>query len=403
MPYKWPEKRKIIGTGVPRLDGALKASGKAKYSFDRNLPGMLYGKILRSPHAHCKVVELDLGPAEAMPGVKASHVIKGKGAELFYGGDEIVALAAETEEQARDALRKIKITYEVLPHVASEADGLKKAVNPKTEQKGEDVDANFAKAAAVSEGTYGCPVITHVCWESHGLVAWWKADDELLVYASTQAVVGTADDLKKTFPNVKVTCETPFMGGGFGSKFGPDIQGTVCAHLAKKAMRPVKLMLERDEEHWCAGNRPSQFAKVKAAADKDGKLIAFEAESWGTGGHSSGADNRLPYVYLPAGHRFKHFDVAVNASNKRALRAPAHPQACLIMEQVMDDVADKLGMDPVQFRLKNLPEGKNPLASLRPISVSTSPGATTLTWMPWRRSSLASVAARISSAALAMA
>ena len=85
MPYKWPEKRTIMGTGVPRLDGAQKASGKAKYSFDRNLAGLLYGKMLRSPHAHCKVLELDLARAEAMPGVKATHVVKGPGSELQYG------------------------------------------------------------------------------------------------------------------------------------------------------------------------------------------------------------------------------------------------------------------------------------------------------------------------------
>ncbi|HXX92126.1 MAG TPA: xanthine dehydrogenase family protein molybdopterin-binding subunit, partial [Planctomycetota bacterium] len=401
MPYKWPEKRTIMGTGVPRLDGALKATGRAKYSFDRNLPGLLYGKILRSPHAHAKVVEIDLGPAEAMPGVKATHVVKGPGSELQYGGDEIAAVAAETEEQARDALRAIKVKYDVLPNTPNEAAGLKNDNKPRINElvanwcpkdrkflDKTQVDAGKCKecqsavepvkvddafkdrCAAVIEGAYGSSVITHVCWESHGLVAWWKGDDELLVYASTQAVSPTAQGLRgnyKTMPNLKVTCETPFMGGGFGSKFGPDIQGIVCAELARKAKRPVKLMLERDEEHLAGGSRPSAFGKVKAGAAQDGTLMAFDAETWGTGGYASDANFPLPYVYLPVTHRRKHVDLYTNTQNKRALRAPGHPQGCLIMEQVMDDLADKLGMDPVEFRRKNLPGPGNPLVNLRPI------------------------------------
>ncbi len=358
MPYKWPEKRKVIGTSVPRLDGALKVTGRAKYSFDRNPPGMLFAKILRSPHAHAKIAELDLKAAEAMPGVKATHVIKGVGAELKYGGDEIAALAAETEEQARDALRAIKIKYEVLPFQWSEDEALKNAPEPKVDEVGK-VEEGFQKAEATIEGTYSCPVITHVCLETHGLVAWWRGDDDLVIYASTQAVGNTsnqvkADALFKAMTNLKVTCETPFMGGGFGSKFGPDIQGIAAIELARKAKRPVKLMLERDEEHWAAGNRPSAFAKVKAGGTKDGKLVAFDATTYGTGGFSAGAQFPLPYVYGPETSRRKHYNVNINAGDRRALRAPGHPQSAIVMEQVMDDLADKLGVDPIDFRIKNI-------------------------------------------------
>jgi xanthine dehydrogenase YagR molybdenum-binding subunit len=370
MPYKWPEKRTIIGTNVPRIDGALKVSGRAKYSFDRNLPGLLYGKILRCPHAHAKITELDLKPAEAMPGVKAVHVIKAAGSELRYAGDEIAALAAETEEQARDAIRAIKVKFEVLPFQWSEEEGIKQGGVPKVDEAG-NVEEALGKADAVIEGSYSCPVITHVCLETHGLVAWWKADDELLIYASTQAVHGTAggvkgDPLFKNIPNLKVTCETPFMGGGFGSKFGPDIQGIVAAQLARLAKRPVKLMLERDEEHWAAGNRPSAFAKVKAGATKDGKLTAFDAVTFGSGGHSGGAEFPLPYIYAPETRRRKHTNVALNAGDRRALRAPGHPQSAIVMEQVMDDLADKLGMDPLEFRIKNIPTA-GAFATLKPI------------------------------------
>ncbi len=360
MPYKWPEKRQIVGTSVPRLDGPLKVSGKAKYSFDRNLPGLLQGKILRSPHAHAKLVELDMKPAEGMPGVKAVYVIPGPQnkphkEELFYEGDEIAAVAAETEEQARDAVRAIRAKYEVLPHAASEDEALPQAKAPNTQAAG-NPDQAYAQADAKVEGEYGTPVLGHVCWESHGLVAHWKADDELVVYCSTQAVGGTANALRQRF-NCKVTCETPFMGGGFGSKFGPDIQGFVAAELARKAKRPVKLMLERDEEHRAGGTRPSAFAKAKAGATKDGTLTVIDAHTWGSGGNSSDGNFPFPYVYAPANRRRNHQDVYLNAGNKRALRAPGHPQGCFITDQIMDDVADQLGVDRVEFRIKNLPSG----------------------------------------------
>ena len=370
MPYQWPAKRTVIGTGIPRLDGALKVTGKAKYSFDRNLPGLLHAKILRCPHAHAKITALDLAPAEAMAGVKAVHVIKNVGAELRYAGDEIAAVAAETEEQARDAIRAVKVSFEVLPFEWSEPNAFAKGGQSKTDEKG-NVEEALAKADGTIEGSYSGPVITHVCLESHGLVAWWKADDELLVYASTQAVHKTAGDLKsdplfKSIPNLKVTCETPFMGGGFGSKFGPDIQGVVAAQLARKAKRPVKLMLERDEEHWTGGNRPSFFATVKAGATKAGKLTAFDAVTFGTGGHSGGAEFPLPYIYAPETRRRKHTNVAVNAGDRRALRAPGHPQGCLVTEQVMDDLAHQLGLDPLEFRLKNIPD-EGVFKTLKPI------------------------------------
>lgn len=183
---KWPEKRRIIGTRVERIDGGLKVSGKAKYSYDRNLPGLLHGKIVRSPHPHARIVSIDTGPAESMPGVKAVHVIKGPGGELFYAGDEIVAVAAETEEQARDAARAVKVKYQVLPFVSSEEQGLKQggdSVKAAQVQEQGDVDQALKDAASTIEGTYGAPVITHVCLETHGLVAHWAADDDLVVYA----------------------------------------------------------------------------------------------------------------------------------------------------------------------------------------------------------------------------
>ena len=370
MPYAWPEKRQIIGTSVRRLDGAAKVTGDAKYSYDRNIPGLLHAKILRSPHAHARITSIDLSPAETMKGVVATHIIKEPGKELHYQGDEIVAVAAETEELARDAIRAIKIKFQVLPHLAREADGLDAVEERRVTEEGDGLAEAFEEAEVVVEGFYGAPVITHVCLESHGMVCHFESDTELKIYASTQAVGGTAAKIRGAFEeitNLKVTCETPYMGGGFGSKFGPDVQGFACARLAHKTRRPVKLMLERDEEHVAGGNRPSAYARVRAGADKDGNITAFDASSYGTGGHSRGANFPLPYIYLPKVFRREHRNVNVNAGDARAMRAPGQPQSALIIEQVVDDLADKLGKDPVNMRLQNLPANNPKFRKLKPI------------------------------------
>jgi xanthine dehydrogenase YagR molybdenum-binding subunit len=145
------------------------------------------------------------------------------------------------------------------------------------------------------------------------------------------------------------------MGGGFGSKLGFDRQVVVCARLAKAANAPVKLMLSRKEEHLVTGNRPSANAKVRAAAEPSGKFIAFDAETWGTGGAGQGAGFAVPYpVYVFPNRRQRHRDVYINAGPQRAFRAPGHPQACFVTEMVIDELADRLRIDPLELRLRNL-------------------------------------------------
>jgi xanthine dehydrogenase YagR molybdenum-binding subunit len=164
---------------------------------------------------------------------------------------------------------------------------------------------------------------------------------------------GFAEALGIPQSNVRVITE--YMGGGFGSKFGPDIQGIVCAKLAKQAGAAVKMMLDRKEEHLAAGNRPSSFSKIKAGVGADGMLTAFDAVSWGTGGAGVGAGFPLPYIYRFPNRRRKHRDIYTNAGQARAMRAPGHPQGCFHTEMLMDELADKVKMDPVEFRIKNLP------------------------------------------------
>jgi len=363
--YAWPEKPTIIGSPVKRLDGPDKVAGRAKYTFDINRPGMIYGKILRSPHAHARVVSIDLSEAQKAPGVKAALAWKEPGRQVMFQGDEVAAVAADTEERAIDAARLIRVNYEPLPHVATvdqamatDAPRVFPGGNTKqgaAEENG-DLDAGFKQAAHVVDQTYSTHVITHVCLETHGCVCEWDGD-KLTAWVSTQAVHGTKDGFAQglKIPATNVRVITQYMGGGFGSKFGPDVQGLICATLAQQAKLPVKLMLDRKEEHLATGNRPSATAHIRAGVTAEGQLIAFDAQSWGTGGAGADSGFPLPYIYEFPNRRRIHKHVYINAGQQRAMRAPGHPQGCFLTEILMDELADRVKMDPVEFRIKNLP------------------------------------------------
>ena len=198
--YLWPAQPQVMSTSVKRLDGPDKATGRARYSYDINRPGMIYGKIVRSPHPHARIVSIDLAAAQAAPGVKAALAHKQAGAKVMYQGDPVAAVAADTEEHALDASRLVKVEYEVLPHLASveqamaaDAPIVFEGGNSKPGQTQEtgNLEAGFKEAAHVVEQTYSTHVITHVCLETHGCVCEWDGD-KLTAWVSTQAVHGTA-------------------------------------------------------------------------------------------------------------------------------------------------------------------------------------------------------------------
>src|SRR5262249_3070196 len=135
----WPVKRRVIGTRVQRLDGPEKATGRAKYSFDINLPGMLHARILRCPYAHARVKNIDTGAAEKVPGYRAFSIIKQAGQELFFAGDEVIAVCADTEEHAEDVLRAVRVDYEQLPFRVKEEDAIAQAAQPSTVGAGQNV------------------------------------------------------------------------------------------------------------------------------------------------------------------------------------------------------------------------------------------------------------------------
>jgi len=430
--YGWPaaDQRTLIGKRISRVDGPEKVSGRAKYTYDVHRPGMLFGKVVRSPHAHAKVVSVDTSAAEKMPGVKGVYIIQDKGSEIHWAGDDIVVVAAVDEPTAADAARAIKVEYQPLPFfvddftqpknvtestgpltqrdigqmlnndapdeqviAAVNKRGLAFKVSPElekrlkdnevsdevikalkaapvkepepnnspykkeTEQVKGDPDAGFKEAEVVSEGVYGCPVITHCCLESHGSIAEWTDNDHLFSHISTQNVSGLAGQyaqaLKISEANVHV--HQDHIGGGFGSKFGIDRWGAYTAQVSKKAGgKPVRVMLERDAELEVAGCRPSAFAKVRVGAKKDGTLTAWQSESWGTGGPGGGGAPPMPYVVNIPNQRKQHTAVATNIGPARAWRAPNHPQGCLITMSAIEDCAAKLGMDPLDLMLKNI-------------------------------------------------
>jgi xanthine dehydrogenase YagR molybdenum-binding subunit len=355
------DQRRVMGKRLSRLDGPAKSSGAAKYNSDLKPDGLLFAALLTSPHAHAKVTSIDIADAQKSRGVTAVRVISPAGKEIQWAGAEIAVVAAETEELANDAVRKIKVEYEVLPHVVREED-LSKVGNrakPAGEQVTGDPDQAFKDADVVSEGEYGIPVITHCCLEPHGQTIQWK-DDHVEYWPSTQNVYGIMGDISKALsvPATSVHVHMDYMGGGFGSKFPADLWGVEAANLSKESGgRPVKLFLDRETELTIAGNRPSVFGKVKVGAKKDGTLTAWESLTWSTGGVGGGGVNAqiLPYLFnnVP-NRRVNHSSVSVNAGSARAWRAPNHPQLSFITCSALEDTAAKLKMDSLDFFLKNV-------------------------------------------------
>jgi xanthine dehydrogenase YagR molybdenum-binding subunit len=369
-----------VGKPHTRFDGPLKVTGRAKYTYDVKLPGMLHGRMVGASVAAGVIQGIDASKAEALPGVKAVWTTESK--KVRFAGQDVAAVAAVSPEIAEDAARLVEVTYEEKPftpelRAAMEKDaplvfaegeaplgeGQKQRgniVGPNRGGRG-NVASGFAQAAATAEGTYYVPVHTHSCLETHGVVAQWEGE-QLTVYASTQGVYsvreGLAEALEIDRKNVRVICE--HMGGGFGSKLGPSANGTafavVACKLAKKAGAPVKLMLDRHQDHLCTGNAPSAQITVKMGAKKDGTLTAVDYVSYGSAGVAPGAGTAGPVNSLYANNpnlKVQEYAVFTNTGPGAPLRAPGHPQGAFAVESTMDALAEKLGMDPLELRKKN--------------------------------------------------
>ncbi len=385
--YSWPENHKteLIGKRVNRIDGMAKSSGVAKYTYDENLPNQLIVRALGCPHAHCRVLSVDASAAEKVPGVVLIHWINAPKAgedpvEIKADGTLLVAVAAETEPAAAEAVSKLKVQYELLETFVAD-DDLEAAESKKRTKRsgggieldealgepGDDEDEEewedktiqslFARSKYVVQGNYGINAITHCCLEPHGTTLQWQGN-KLKAFLSTQNVSQTDDGfagaLGVTADDVDVTCD--YIGGGFGSKFQPNYWGIAAAEIARETKRPVKFMLTRDQELKIGGNRPSGFIDVKIGADENGVVQVWDSHHWGTSGFngSTVSVGNFPYVFQPKNYRRKATGIITDNEPSVAWRAPNHPQACAITQTAYDDLAAMMQVDSLDIFLRNL-------------------------------------------------
>jgi CO/xanthine dehydrogenase Mo-binding subunit len=381
-------KTSVIGKRMPRVDAYDRVSGSAVYPSDVVIPGMTYGAILRCPYPNAIVKSVDTSRAEKMPGVVA--VISGSSREadvqwpyskdtrtkLFdphcrFEGEEVAAAAADTPYHAWDAVRAIKAEYEVLPFNVEEERALQAGVppvhpggnrvTPRETYKRGDVGKGFAEADVVREREFHTECEIHTPMELHGCVASWDGKC-LTIWESTQGVYAVQSMAAQVLglPLSRVRVIGHYMGGAFGSKLQAGKYTVIAALLARKSGRPVKLFLSREETYLCVGNRPPAHMSIKAGVKKDGTLTALDFSAVGTGGaYPAGGTGLLDWLvkdlYLCPNVRTEMQDVYINSGPSRPFRAPGHPQCSWALEQIMDELADAIGMDPVELRLRNIP------------------------------------------------
>jgi xanthine dehydrogenase YagR molybdenum-binding subunit len=388
-----------IGKPTERYDGPAKAMGTGKYTADIHLPGMLYARMIDATIPHGRIVSIDTTAAEKLPGVRAVHIIEhvygvaelrdpkletaSRYPVIRYAGQPIAGVAAVSQQIANDAAKLVKVQYDTMPFVVDRSEaraddapvvypgpadaagsagggggpaGVPQKGNvhgPQRKTIG-DIQKGFDEADVTVEGEYFTQVQTHSALETHGFVVDWRPE-EVTVYASTQGTSSVRSEFADVFklPKSKVRVITEYMGGGFGAKFGAGNEGVVAANLSRKANAPVKLMLDRRQEHIVC-NRPDSHQKLRIGAKHDGTLTAIELISYGTAGVGTGAGTAGPAtnLYKCPNLLTEEYDVFINAGPGAAFRAPGHPPGCFAFEQTIDDLAIKLNMDPLALREK---------------------------------------------------
>lgn len=383
-PWDLDSRLQVVKGRTPRLDGPAKVTGRARYAFDVKVQGMLWAKMVRATVPAGEVVRIDTSKAEALAGVKAVWTADVR--TVRFTGQDLAAVAASSPEIAEDAAKLVEVVYEERSFVTDLERAMEvgaplvyrpeempgpatvprsgNVVGPQAPRRGGgrgDVEKGFTEAEVVVEGTYRVAVHTHSPLETHGVVAKWDGDD-LTVWASTQGTFTVREGLAEALgiDRTRITVLTEHMGGGFGSKLAPSAVGSafavVACKLAKKAGAPVHLFLDRREEHLCTGNAPSALMTVRLGARRDGTLVAMHHRSFGSAGIAGGAGTGGPIAAMYTGCpslKVEEHDVFTNAGPAAPLRAPGHPQGAFALESAMDELAEKLGMDPLELRRKN--------------------------------------------------
>ncbi|MGC4031983.1 MAG: xanthine dehydrogenase family protein molybdopterin-binding subunit [Tepidisphaeraceae bacterium] len=352
---------RLLNKRIPRADGPAKTTGTAIYTYDVKLPGMQFGRFVTCPHASATVTNVDTSAAEKIPGVTA---VVPFGKTPRFEGDPVVAIAARTREAAEDAVRAVKVEYEVRPFVVVGEDAIKPGApqifppdNRGQRREGNDADVEnaFGRCDHVIEQTYRTKIMHHACLETHGVVCDYRGGNNATVYASTQGTFTIPGDAARELqlPASAVTSIVQHMGGGFGSKFGLGIAGVWGCRLSKRVGAPVKMMLTRRDEFMMAGNGPGSIQQIKAGVTADGTLVACKSTIYSLAGVGRSNIAGQPYQYRAQVVSRGSVPVRTNEDSSVAMRAPGFPQASFAIESLMDELAEKINMDPVEFRKKN--------------------------------------------------
>ena len=360
---QWPEgPLTVVGREAPRKDALERVRGEARYTADVQLPGMLHAAVLRSPYAHARVRSIDFTRALALPGVRAAigpGDAKQLESEAGYAGAAVAAVAAETFGQARAALDAIDVDWEELDVLLDpeEAVALEQFTGEPSRYERGDFERALAQADVVVEGRYRTSVVLHNSMETHQAVCEWIGDT-LHVYISTQYVWGIRDDFAKALgipgDKVRVVCE--YMGGGFGAKNNVDDYAFAAAELAKRTGRPVKCALTRREENTSAGNRNATIQKLTVGARSDGTLVAFGGEfvnAVGWSGWAAPTDGPMQTLYACDNVRTVRYGAKINTPPMKAFRAPGYVEGTFGLESLLDELAAKLDIDPLELRRRN--------------------------------------------------
>ena len=355
---QWPEgPLDEVGRPAQRLDGLQRARGEARYTADIQLPAMLHAAVLRSPYARARVQAIDLDRARNEPGVRA--VVGPLIEEIGFHGQAVAAVAAETLAQAQAAVDLIEVQWEVLEPLLDPDEAVQRGalIGERTAERG-DVERGFAEADVIVEAEYRTQSVLHNSMETHQAVCEWEARDRLTVYISTQAVWDVRDEVAGHYglppDNVRVVCQ--FMGGGFGSKNGPGDYTYIAADLARETGRPVKCALTRREENLDSGNRNATIQRLKAGARADGTLTALEGDfinATGWDGWLSSTGGPMELLYGCENMRLVEHGAKLNTAPMKAFRAPGFVEGTFGLECLMDELAARLDLDPLEFRRRN--------------------------------------------------
>ena len=388
---------KVVGTRVPRPDGVDKVTGKARFGADISAPGMLTGLVLRSPHAHARIKSIDTSAAEALPGVHAvatsadftpledddfiNDILDNcmAGDKALYDGHAVAAVAAASGEIAKQALRRIKVEYEVLPHVTdvdaaiktgapllhegrsdeSVPEGASPNIMARYEFGHGEVEAGFAQADKVLERTYRTEATHQGYIEPHACLAQMGPDGQADLWCCTQGHYMVRNTCAAIFGmkqgQLRVTASE--IGGGFGGKTTVFLE-PVALMLARKSGRPVKMVMSRSEVLRATGPTASSSVDVRIGMTKEGRITAAMAELRYQGGAYPGSPVDMGAMSAFAPYDLENvktigWDIVTNRPKQAAYRAPGAPMAAYAVESAIDELAKGLGLDPLEVRLKN--------------------------------------------------